>query len=79
MSDNGYDADAIELLKGLQPPRRRRPWDGLMYDPTDSAQVAALRQMMEHYMRENPDENLSGQIANLGPANGEKGNGAQDD
>ena len=75
MSDNGYDDAAIELLKELEPPRHRKPWDDLMYDPANPKEVAAVRRMMEDYLRENPGEDLSDAIAGLtvrNPSTGEK-------
>lgn len=56
-----YDKAAIDMLKGLNP--RRKPWDGMMYDPNDAKEVAAIRARIETYMAVNPGEELPPAIA----------------
>lgn len=81
MSEDTYDKSAIEVLKGLNPPRRK-PWHDLMYDPTDPVQVARFLKTVEDYARDNPDEDLTTlitQLKNELVAIGENKHGAQDD
>lgn len=56
-----YDSAAIDALKGLN--TRRKPWHGLMYDPNNPGEIAAIRARIEKYRAENPDEELPPAIA----------------
>lgn len=56
-----YDSAAIDVLKGLN--SHRKPWDGLMYDPNNPGEVAAIRARVEKYRAENPHEQLPPDIA----------------
>ena len=56
-----YDSAAIDMLKGLE--SGRKPWDGLMYDPNNPGEIAAIRARIAKYLTENPNEQLPPEIA----------------